>query len=288
MLWSYPGVRARQVVAHADEEMRRASQLARDVGGRPATRSRVARCRPRPCRRRRPCAPLPAAPPPPRHRARGARRRTRSPARMLPVIRSRSRQTHSQSLGVGGAVLAICRSCHVSRWGSRPSLRSSRSGSRARARAQVTPGPRRAPPATAPTDPVGHLGQAHVARPRAGTGRRADVVRRDQSPSALLFYTSLIARSWTSSDDWSGGADAAAVVAAGRTTRRCSRVTARFEPVVYDFGRVYADMAIGRDDDEVRVGVRFRLGGGIEWNIPDAPGLGIGPVPALRPGGQSR
>ena len=54
-------------------------------------------------------------------------------------------------------------------------------------------------------------------------------------------------------------------------------VTARFEPVVYDFGRVFADIAIGATTTKFAWAFGFDLGGGIEWNIPDAPGLGIGP-----------
>jgi hypothetical protein len=52
---------------------------------------------------------------------------------------------------------------------------------------------------------------------------------------------------------------------------------ARFEPVSYEFGRAFVDLAIGPTSTKYAWALGFDVGGGIEWNLPDAPGLSIGP-----------
>ena len=61
-------------------------------------------------------------------------------------------------------------------------------------------------------------------------------------------------------DDWSGGLTLRQWWLPGDNHATMLGLTARFEPVVYDFGRVYADIAVGATIDEVCVGVRFRSG----------------------------
>src|SRR4051812_12272013 len=148
-------------------------------------------------------------------------------------------------------------------------------GGAGRAGAQVTPGPRRTAPAT-PTDPSDTWDRHLALSLELGPGGVLTSYNANESPSALLFYLSLIARV-DIKEAWSGGVALRQWWLPSNNHATMLGLTARFEPVVYDFGRVFADVAIGATTTNFAWALGFDLGGGIEWNIPDAPGMGIGP-----------
>jgi len=143
------------------------------------------------------------------------------------------------------------------------------------ARAQVTPGPRRTAPAT-PTGPMDAWDDHLALSLELGRGGVLTSYDANQSPSALLFYTALAAR-LDINDAWSGGFTLRQWWLPSDNHATMLGITARFEPMVYDFGRVFADVAMGLTTTRYAWALGFDIGGGIEWNIPDAPGLGIGP-----------
>lgn len=140
--------------------------------------------------------------------------------------------------------------------------------------AQVTPGPRRPPPAA--VDPSDTWDKHLALGLELGPGGVLTSYDANESPSALLFYASVVAR-LDIKDDWSGGVTLRQWWLPGDNHATMLGLTARFEPKVYDFARVFADVAVGASTTKFAWAFGFDVGGGIEWNIPDAPGLGIGP-----------
>src|SRR4051812_21311224 len=116
-------------------------------------------------------------------------------------------------------------------------------GGAGRAGAQVTPGPRRAPPA-APSDPSDTWDRHLALGVELGPGGVLTSYDANESPSALLFYASLVAR-LDIKDAWSGGVTLRQWWLPSNNHATMLGITARFEPVVYDFGRVFADIAVG-------------------------------------------
>jgi hypothetical protein len=142
-------------------------------------------------------------------------------------------------------------------------------------RAQVTPGPRRPPP-SAPTDPSDTWDKHTSIGLEIGPGGVITSYDRNNSPSALLFYTGLrgsidIVPNWslglTLRQWWLPSSNHATVLA----------VTGRWEPKTFDGGRVYVDVALGGVSTRYAWAFGFDAGGGVDWDIPDAPGLSIGP-----------
>jgi thrombospondin type 3 repeat protein len=144
------------------------------------------------------------------------------------------------------------------------------------ARGQVTPGPRRVAPAAAPTDPSDTWDKHTSLGLELGPGGVLTAYDRNQSPSALLFYTSLRA-SYDLKPQWSGGLTLRQWWLPGSNHATMFGLTARFEPVIREVWRAYADVAIGATTTDYAWAFGFDLGGGAEWNIPDAAGLAIGP-----------
>jgi hypothetical protein len=143
------------------------------------------------------------------------------------------------------------------------------------ARAQVTPGPRRTAPAT-PTNPSDTWDNHLALSLELGPGGVLTSYDANESPSALLFYTAFAAR-LDINDAWSGGFTLRQWWLPSDNHATMLGITARFEPKIYDFGRVFADVAMGLASTKYAWALGFDIGGGIEFNIPDAPGLGIGP-----------
>jgi hypothetical protein len=145
------------------------------------------------------------------------------------------------------------------------------------ARAQVTPGPRRAPPpAKPPTDPSDTWDKHTSLGLEIGPGGVITAYDQNQSPSALLFYTS-VRGSYDISDRWSGGLALRQWWLPGSNHATMYSLIGRFEPATYDAMRVFVDVAIGATSTSYAWSFGFDLGGGVEWDIPDAPGFSIGP-----------
>jgi len=143
------------------------------------------------------------------------------------------------------------------------------------ARAQVTPGPRPVPRAT-PTEPSDTWDKHTSLGLELGPGGVLTSYDFNQSPSALLFYGSVRA-SIDLTPAWSGGLTLRQWWLPNSNHGTMLGAIARFEPVTYEFGRVFADAAIGPTSTKTAWSLGFDIGGGIEWDIPDAPGLSIGP-----------
>jgi hypothetical protein len=145
------------------------------------------------------------------------------------------------------------------------------------ARGQVTPGPRRAAPAaTPPTDPSDTWDKHTSLGLELGPGGVLTAYDQNESPSALLFYTSLRA-SYDITPQWSGGLTLRQWWLPGSNHATTYAVTARFEPIVTEYGRTFVDVAFGAASTKYAWGFGFDLGGGIEWDLPDAPGFSLGP-----------
>ena len=148
------------------------------------------------------------------------------------------------------------------------------------AHAQATPGPRRtapaAPPPSAPSDPSDTWDKHTSIGLELGPGGVLTAYDQSQSPSALLFYTALRG-SYDLTPQWSGGLTLRQWWLPGSNHATMVGVLARYEPVAYEFGRVFVDASIGATSTKTAWTFGFDLGGGIEWEIPDAPGLSIGP-----------
>src|SRR6476469_192650 len=112
-----------------------------------------------------------------------------------------------------------------------------------RAHAQATPGPRRTAPA-APSDPSDTWDKHLALGLELGPGGVLSSYTALDSPSALLFYVALRA-SIDLKESGSGGVTLRQWWLPGDNHATMLGVTARFEPAVYDFGRVFADIAIG-------------------------------------------
>ncbi|HXU05736.1 MAG TPA: thrombospondin type 3 repeat-containing protein [Polyangia bacterium] len=142
-------------------------------------------------------------------------------------------------------------------------------------RAQVTPGPRRPPPAD-PSHTADTWDKHTSIGLELGPGGVITSYDVNDSPSALLFYGS-VRGSYDLSQDWSGGLTLRQWWLPSSNHATMLGLTARFEPKVYDWGRTFIDAAIGVTSTSFAWALGFDVGGGIEWNIPDAPGLSIGP-----------
>ena len=142
-------------------------------------------------------------------------------------------------------------------------------------RAQVTPGPRRPPP-SAPTDPSDTWDQHTSIGLEIGPGGVLTSYDRSDSPSALLFYTGLRG-SMDLVPGWSGGLTLRQWWLPSSNHVTMFALTARWEPKSWDWGRVYVDAAIGAASTRYAWAFAFDVGGGVDWDIPDAPGLSIGP-----------
>jgi len=149
-------------------------------------------------------------------------------------------------------------------------------GAAGAARGQATPGPRRVAPASAPTDPSDTWDTHTALGLELGPGGVLTAYDQNQSPSALMFYTALRA-TYDIKPQWSGGFTLRQWWLPGSNHATMYGLIARFEPVSYEFGRVFADVAAGATSTSYAWAFGFDIGAGIEWNIPDAPGLGLGP-----------
>jgi len=169
----------------------------------------------------------------------------------------------SRSLGVAAVVAAII-------------------GAAGSAHAQATPGPRRLTPAPGtpgapgPVDPSDTWDRHLSLGLELGPGGVLTSYDFSMSPSALLFYTALRA-SYDIKPQWSLGLTLRQWWLPGSNHATMYAVTGRFEPVKYEFGRVFADVALGAASTSYAWAFGFDVGGGVEWDVPDAPGLGIGP-----------
>lgn len=94
-------------------------------------------------------------------------------------------------------------------------------------------------------------------------------------PSAVLFYGSVRA-ALDLNERWAGElvlrqwwlpANHATMLGVG----------ARFEPAAYPFGRWFVDGSLGVATTNYAWSFAYDIGGGFEWDLPDVPGLGIGP-----------
>ena len=144
--------------------------------------------------------------------------------------------------------------------------------------AQVTPGPRRAPPAarTAPSDPA-DAGERHLSLGlELGPGGVLTSYDFSASPSALLFYTALRA-SYDLKPGWSGGLTLRQWWLPASNHATMYGLTARYEPIVTSYGRVFGDAAIGMTSTSTAWAFGFDLGAGIEWDLPDLAGFSMGP-----------
>jgi hypothetical protein len=109
-----------------------------------------------------------------------------------------------------------------------------------------------------------------------GVGSTISSYSQDSGPSATLFFMALrgtydlspqfqallTLRQW-----WLPSADHATMFGLG----------ARYEPFVYSYGRVFFDAALGPTSTSFAWAFGYDLGGGIELDLPDAPGFGLGP-----------
>jgi len=146
------------------------------------------------------------------------------------------------------------------------------------AHAQATPGPRRAAPAApaGSNDPNDTWDKHTSIGLELGPGGVISHYDQNNVPSALLFYSSLRA-SYDVTPQWSGGLTFRQWWLPGSNHATMFGPIARWEPVSYEFGRAFVDLAIGATSTSFAWALGFDLGGGIEWNLPDAPGLSIGP-----------
>jgi len=143
------------------------------------------------------------------------------------------------------------------------------------AHAQVTPGPRRPPPSP-PSDPSDTWDKHTSIGLELGPGGVLTSYDANESPSALLFYGA-VRGSYDITPMWSGGLTLRQWWLPGSNHATMFGLTARFEPKVYDWGRTFVDAAVGATTTSFAWAFGFDVGAGIEWTIPDAPGLGIGP-----------
>jgi hypothetical protein len=152
-------------------------------------------------------------------------------------------------------------------------------GAAGSAHAQATPGPRRTAPAPAggaPSDPSDTWDKHASLGLELGPGGVLTAYDQNQSPSSLLFYTALRG-SYDLAPSWSGGLTLRQWWLPGSNHATMYGVVGRFEPVAYEFGRVFVDLSIGATSTKYAWAFGFDVGGGIEWDVPDAPGLSIGP-----------
>jgi hypothetical protein len=131
---------------------------------------------------------------------------------------------------------------------------------------------RRAPAAAPPpTDTRSHTSFGA----ELGPGGVISQYNRNAGPSGVLFYGSLragyeINDQWTAElvlRQWWLPANHALMLGVG----------ARWEPMVLSFGRWFVDAAIGPASTSNAWTFGYDIGGGFEWDIPDVPGVALGP-----------
>ena len=144
------------------------------------------------------------------------------------------------------------------------------------ARGQATPGPRRPAPASAPAASSDDWDKHTALGLELGPGGVLTAYDQSQSPSALMFYTALRA-TYDLAPQWSGGLTLRQWWLPASNHATMYGIIGRYEPVSYEFGRVFVDLALGATSTSYAWAFGFDIGAGIEWDIPDAPGLGIGP-----------
>jgi hypothetical protein len=139
-----------------------------------------------------------------------------------------------------------------------------------RAESRAAP-PRRVPAAT----PHGDEPSPFSLGAEIGPGGVITNYQVNSGPSGVLFYTSIrggyeINDQWTAElvlRQWWLPSNHALMLGVG----------ARWEPSVLSFGRWFVDAAIGPASTKSAWSFGYDVGGGFEWDIPDVPGLGIGP-----------
>jgi hypothetical protein len=143
-----------------------------------------------------------------------------------------------------------------------------------RAHAQATPGQRKLAPAE-PADPSDTWDKKVALGLEAGPGGVLTSYDVADSPNALLFYTALRG-TYALSPHWSGGLALRQWWLPNSNHATQYSLIARYEPPEYKYGRVFVDVAAGAASTSYAWGFGFDVGGGVEWDIPDAAGLALG------------
>jgi len=145
------------------------------------------------------------------------------------------------------------------------------------ARAQrLVPAPPRAAPAPPPTDPSDTWDKHTSVGLDLGPGGVITAYTNNASASDLLFYTSLRV-TYDLKLQWAGGLTLREWLLPGSNRATMIGPIARWEPKTYDFGRVFIEAALGPTSTKYAWAFGFDVGGGFEWELPDAPGFGLGP-----------
>jgi hypothetical protein len=146
-------------------------------------------------------------------------------------------------------------------------------GSGARAQRSA---PAASPRAAAPADPSDTWGKHMSLGLDMGPGGVISTYTRDSSASDLLFYTAVRA-TYDIKPQWAGGLTLREWFLPGANRATMFGPIARWEPKSYEFGRLFIEAALGLTSTKYAWTYGFDVGGGIEWDIPDAPGFAIGP-----------
>ncbi|HXJ20975.1 MAG TPA: thrombospondin type 3 repeat-containing protein [Polyangia bacterium] len=109
-----------------------------------------------------------------------------------------------------------------------------------------------------------------------GLGGTITDFSQDPGPSGTLFFTGLrgtfdvsrgFAAMLTLDQWWLPGPDHALLIGFGT----------RYEPFVYNWGRIFFDLALGPASTAHDWCFGFDVGAGVEFSLPDVPGFGLGP-----------
>ena len=142
------------------------------------------------------------------------------------------------------------------------------------ARAQrPAPAPSRAAP---PADPSDTWDKHMSLALDMGPGGVISAYTANTSPSNLLFYTSLRA-TYDLKSQWAGGLTLREWFLPGSNRATVFGPIVRWEPKSYAFGRAFIEASLGLASTKYAWTYGFDVGGGFEWDIPDAPGFAIGP-----------
>jgi hypothetical protein len=109
-----------------------------------------------------------------------------------------------------------------------------------------------------------------------GPGGVIAAYTRNASASDLLFYTALRA-TYDIKPQWAGGLTLREWFLPGSNRATMVGPIVRWEPKSYSFGRVFIEAALGVASTKYAWTYGFDVGGGMEWDIPDAPGFSLGP-----------
>ena len=268
-----------EIVPHPDEEVGRASELAR-AARRPPSRCRCRRrlrCRRCPWRCRR-CRPPPSC----RHR-RHRRPRPRSRKRPPPPARAAQDRPSEQAVGSpqpkfrrptcgSGNMLVMSRlMVGVATVAAVVAVAGS-------ARGQATPGPRKLrASAGAPRRRILRTPGKSTRRSASELGPGGVLTNYDQTKPQRAAVLHRAAREYDISPHWAGGLTLRQWWLPGSNHATMYAVTARFEPVVSRFGRAFVDAAIGATSTRYAWAFGFDIGGGIEWDVPGRPVFRSGP-----------